>query len=59
MCWFNFGKRKRLGELEYCEHVLFKEQLSLPISPQIQKWEIDSIIETLPEAMETLSKKRE
>jgi len=46
------------GECPVCERVWFKEQLSLPISPQMQKWEIDTIIEALPETMEALRKKK-
>lgn len=48
----------RLGECPVCEHVWFKEQLSLPISPQMQKWEIDTIIEALSKTMETFRKKK-
>lgn len=46
-----------IGECPVCEHVWFNEQLSLPISPQMQEWEIDSIVEALSETMDELGKK--
>ncbi|MCG2825367.1 MAG: DegT/DnrJ/EryC1/StrS family aminotransferase [Thermoplasmatales archaeon] len=46
-----------LGECPVCEHVWFKEQLGLPISPQMQKWEINTIVKALFETMKTLKKK--
>jgi len=49
----------KIGECPVCEHVWFNEQLSLPISPQMQNWEINSITEALNETMETLSRKDE
>jgi len=46
----------RLGECPVCEHIWFKEQLSLPISPQMSDDEIDYIAEALKEAMHALRK---
>lgn len=45
-----------IGECPVCEHVWFNEQLSLPISPQMQEWEISTIENALAETMETLRK---
>ncbi|MGB8216476.1 MAG: DegT/DnrJ/EryC1/StrS family aminotransferase [Candidatus Methanoperedens sp.] len=45
-----------IGECPVCENVWFNEQLSFPISPQMQKWEIDTIVNALAETMETLRK---
>lgn len=46
-----------IGECPVCENVWFNEQLSLPISPQMQEWEIATIVNALAETMETLRKK--
>lgn len=46
-----------LGECPVCEHVWFKEQLSLPISPQMKEKEIDTIIDALFGTMEAFRKK--
>lgn len=45
-----------IGECPVCEHVWFNEQLSLPISPQMQEWEIETIINALYETMKELKK---
>ncbi len=45
-----------IGECPVCEHVWFHEQLSLPISPQMQEWEINTIIGALSETMQELRK---
>ena len=47
----------KMGECPTCEHVWFKEQLSLPISPQMQDWEINTICTALNKTMEKLGKK--
>jgi hypothetical protein len=43
-----------LGECPVCEQVWFHEQLSLPISPQMQEWEITTITTALKETMERM-----
>jgi dTDP-4-amino-4,6-dideoxygalactose transaminase len=48
-----------IGECPVCEHVWFKEQLALPISPQMEDWEIETITNGLHETMKTLSRKKE
>jgi len=45
-----------IGECPVCENVWFNEQLSLPISPQMQEWEINTITGALPETMNELRK---
>lgn len=50
-------KGHNLGECPVCERVWFNEQLNLPISPQMQEWEINSIIEALSATMNELKKK--
>jgi len=45
-----------IGECPNLEHVWFNEQLSLPISPQVQEWEINRVIEALSETMKTFMK---
>lgn len=46
-----------LGECPVCERVWFNEQLSLPISPQMKDWEINTIIKALKATMNTMMKK--
>ena len=41
-----------LGECPIFERVWFKEQMSLPISPNMQEWEICGLIDGLGEAMD-------
>lgn len=48
----------KLGECPVCEHVWFKEQLSLPISPQMKEEEINTIIKALYETMKAIAKKK-
>ena len=47
-----------LGECPVCEHVWFKEQLSLPISPQMKDEEINTIVSVLYETMKAFAKKK-
>ncbi len=46
-----------IGECPVCEHVWFNEQLRLQISPQMQEWEIKTIVNALSETMKTLRNK--
>jgi perosamine synthetase len=48
----------KLGECPVCEHVWFKEQLSLPISPQMKEEDINTIITALYETMKAIAKKK-
>jgi len=47
----------KIGDCPVCERVWFKEQLSLPISPQMKESEINYIMEALKNGMETFMKK--
>ena len=38
-----------IGEAPVCERIWFKEQLSLPISPQMGEWEINAIVDAINE----------
>ena len=46
-----------IGECPVCERVWFKEQLSLPISPQMPESEVNYITEALNEGMKNFMKK--
>lgn len=46
----------KAGECPVAERIWFKEQLSLPISPQMKEWEIKKIITSIGETMEMLKK---
>jgi len=50
-------KRHGMGECPVCEHIWFNEQLGLPISPQMQEEEIETILSALYETMDALRKK--
>jgi len=47
----------KAGECPVCERVWFKEQLSLPISPQIPDKEVNSIIDAVKNTSEKIRKK--
>ena len=44
----------KLGEAPICEQVWFKEQLSLPISPQIPDEDIDTIVDAVKESVKKI-----
>jgi len=47
-----------IGECPVCERVWFKEQLSLPISPQMRESEVNYIIEALNDGIENFMKNK-
>ena len=47
-----------LGECPVFENIWFNKQLSLPITPQMEEWEINTIIEALGETLERMKKSR-
>lgn len=51
------SKGHKAGECPVCERVWFKEQLSLPIAPQMPNEEIQTIIDAVEKTAKTLRKK--
>lgn len=46
----------KVRECPVCEHVWFNEQLSLPIAPQMENWEVNKITKAIKKTLETMMK---